>query len=112
MNESFLNFESKPEQIPTLEEVRGKLKELIEGEYEEGRNLSDEEGLYLLKAKVPPPGGGSPHEWKEYADMRKGCHEECKILQTGIDVADWKDGSVEWGEIVVECTDGEWRLSD
>lgn len=107
MNENPPVFEIRKENIPTPEDVRSIFKKLIGGEYEEGRKLEDEDGLYLLEAKVP---GDSPDEWTEYTYMRKGSHPECKSTETGIDKVFYKYGSAFCGEIVARYVEGEWEL--
>jgi hypothetical protein len=107
MNENPPVFEIRKENLPTLEDVRSIFMKLTEGKYEEGRNLEDEEGLYMLEAKVP---GNSPEEWTEYTYMRKGHHQECGTIETGIDKVCYENGSAFYGEIVARYVEGEWEF--
>lgn len=75
----------KTEQIPTEEEVRGILQEIIAGPYVESRKLEDGKGLYLLDVRVP---GEEDGEVIEYSYMRagrypEGKHQIIKLIKLG-----------------------------
>lgn len=62
------HFESGPEHIPTSEEVMGIIARFAE-KATLVRELSDEQGLYLLEAKIEDD---TPGEVTQYEYMRKG----------------------------------------
>lgn len=84
--EKLTSFETKPEHIPTLEEVRlmlQGLKELKDKQYEETFRREDEKGLYLLEVVILGEKGGEAIELRY---MRKGEYPEGQTLTTGIHI--------------------------
>lgn len=103
-------FEAKSEYIPTLEEIRSKLTELVGREYVEvpNRKFEDEKGVYLYEVKTI---GDSANEENIYIYLRKGDRKECLSGTTRIEVAYYADGKPIGGDTVAEFVDGEWKAS-
>lgn len=104
----------QPEKIPTKEEVIELIKRLIgETEYEEVRELKDEQGLYMLEIRIPDEDGGS----NEYSYIRAGnyrdrglvggCPPETAIHFIYID----NEGFPCKGNSVFKLVDGEWKYN-
>ena len=101
------NMEKGPERIPTEQEVMEIVSGFIEGCTVE-RTLSDEQGLYLLEAKVP---GGVPGETTMYEYMRKGRFpNQNQASETALHVTYYQDGDACGGEKVAVYSEetGEW----
>jgi len=99
--------ETESECIPTLEEVRSVLQELIgDKQYKETRRCEDEKGLYLLEAVVP----GEKGEWAEYIYMREGCYTEGQTLSTTIHIAYYENEIPVGGTSLAKYIDGKWKI--
>ena len=101
-------FEQSFERIPSKGEVLRVIEEFTKN-YTIERELSDEQGMYLLEAKVKDP---ETVEVTEYLYMRKGKfpnHNES--LETGIN-AIYYDGEMPIGgdRIAFLNTQGEWEV--
>ena len=109
MNEKQPIFEIKKEHIPTSEEVLSVISKLTKKERipDKGRELEDEDGLYLLEIIVP---GNLPGEENEYAYMKKGVHPQGRTSQTCIYVTYCQDGIPISGDEVARLIDGKWEL--
>ena len=93
------NIEKSPERIPSKEEVLEVISRHIKRDISRAENvaemkltneLSDEQGLYLLEAKVEVVGKSG--EFIEYLYMRKGVFlEHNSSLETTINVMYYKD---------------------
>ncbi len=101
-------FEKSPERIPNGQDVM----ELIRTYAENAtlvRELSDEQGLYLLEAKVE---GDKPGEVIQYEYMRKGRHpNQHHEAKTSICIMHYQgDRAVGGSTIAVyDSATGEWR---
>ena len=100
--------EKGPERIPTKEEVIEVIARYAEGAAVV-RELSDEQGLYLLEAKV---NGKESGEIIQYEFMRKGTfpnHNES--LETVIHIVYYKDDAPVGGETIAfyNCGAGRWE---
>lgn len=100
--------EQESEHIPTPEEVRSVLQELIGKEYREVRRIDDEKGLYLLEVEVP---GESKDETIEFAYMRKGRYEgNNAITETEIHVTYFENGVPISGTSAARYVEGRWKI--
>jgi 3-mercaptopyruvate sulfurtransferase SseA len=116
MNEGFPGFERKLEHIPILEEVRSVFMELVnKREYEEARRIEykevckkeDQEGLYLLEARVP---GDLPGEETEYSYMRKGHYPEGETSATEIHIVYYVYDFPVGGTEAARYIEGRWEI--
>lgn len=83
------SFESGPERIPSSEEVMGVINGLAENA-RFVRELLDEQGLYLLEAKIE---GDTPGEVTQYEYMRKGQFPDNNAsAETVIHIVYYQDG--------------------
>lgn len=99
--------EGKPEQIPTKEEVLEVISRFVENATFV-RELSDEQGLYLLEVKAD---GKKPGEVAEYLYIRKGIHpNRNETAETTIYVTQYEDGMPIAGETLAghNSETGEW----
>ncbi|MDD3006103.1 MAG: hypothetical protein PHX30_00760 [Candidatus Pacebacteria bacterium] len=109
------SFEKKPEHIPTLEEIKWVLEELMKGEnYSEVRCLKDSEGIYLFEVKTRDKLTG---EILVHSYTRKGHRENFpKSSETGVDIVYYKDEDaykkedVEYAEVLAKYVDENWEL--
>jgi len=109
MHEGLPNtFEEGSESIPTPEEVQSVFEQLLgEEKYEDGRELEDEQGLYLREIIVPGEDGDT-----EYAYMRKGRYSEGQASDTAVHVTFFdKDGTAVGGHSVAKYIEGKWELT-
>jgi len=108
MVETKLNLsETTKESIPTPEEVRLVLRELIGGEYTKVREREDEEGLYLLEVTVP---GELKGEVTEYLYLRKGQYPEGESEANEIHVVFYKDDMPISGTSAARHLNGRWVI--
>lgn len=95
------------EHIPTEEEVRGVIRELIAKPFIESRKCEDEKGLYLLDVTIT---GEDEGETIEYSYIRTGRYPEGQASNTRIDKAIYQDGIPVGGEGVAELIEGVWKI--
>ena len=103
----FDHFEKNRDHTPTPEEVHAVFREMVGGEYSQGRILGDDRGLYLLEITIP---GDGPGETTEYAYMRQGHYKEGGITVTEIHVTYYKDGQAIGGTSAARLIEGEWKI--
>lgn len=101
------SFESEPEHIPTLEEVRSVIELFINGGYREIRKIEDERGLYLYEVMVS---GDNPDEEIEYAYRRKRPPGENPISTTEIHAIFHVKGEAISGTSAARYVDGKWKI--
>jgi len=107
-DEGVNKFESAPEHIPTREEVFLIMRELIGKEFKIEEELSDEQGLYLLVARVQ---GETEGDIIEYSYMRKGIRTQNSSAVTEIYVAIFDNGTpVTGGGSAARYSDGQWTI--
>lgn len=103
------NPEEKKEHIPSLEEVRSVLEQVLEGqEYEEVRKEEDEEGLDLWEVRVNTLEG-----FAEFSYKRKGSYDtnnEKRVDVIHVTFFD-QDNIPTGGHSVAKYIDGEWKLT-
>lgn len=100
-------FEKGPERIPTKDEVMEVISRFAENTVPV-RELSDEQGLYLLEVKIE---GQNPGETTQYEYMRKGQFADGnQSLGTVIHVVFYEDGVPCGGNDVANYNPetGEW----
>lgn len=100
--------EKKAERVLTSGEVLEAISERAEG-FILSRELSDEQGVYLLEVEIK---GENEGEVTEYQYMRKGVHPNHNESDvTAISRIDYKDGVPIGGERVAVFDEktGEWR---
>jgi len=106
--EKLNSFEIGPEHIPTLEEVRLMLQELIgDKEYREARKLEDGKGLYLLEVVILGEKGGEAIELRY---MRKGEYPEGQTLTTGIHIVYYENNIPISGTSVADYINWKWKI--
>ncbi|HBM45532.1 MAG: hypothetical protein UT05_C0010G0036 [Parcubacteria group bacterium GW2011_GWF2_38_76] len=66
------NIENKAEHIPSKEEVLGVIGKYIEGDIKPSRELSDENGVYLIEVTIPDQDPANMGGTVEYLYIRKG----------------------------------------
>ncbi len=102
------SIENKRETILSSQEVLDALSQYIEG-YTLGRELSDEQGVYLREVERTGENGG---ETIEYQYMRKGNHGRQNVsTETAISVIYYENGMPVGGNRVAILNEetGEWR---
>ena len=104
MNEKILNSENASEKILNEREVFNVLDEIIDGDFEILRNLSDEHGLYILEVQTIDEAG----DVVMYIYTRTGRHPEGESTSTRIDVAYFSDGIPVGGEMLKKFEEGAW----
>jgi len=104
-------FEKGPERIPTKEKVMEAISRLTETS-EVVRELSDEQGLYLLEAKVP---GDEPGEFVQYEYIRKGRYPDGnESSATAIHIVYYEGEAPVGGHNVADYDQetGEWKVEE
>lgn len=98
--------ERSPEKILSSQEVLEILSQYAEG-YTDGRELSDDKGVYLREVEVP---GEKDGEVTEYQYMRKGSHGRNQSDVTAISTIYYQDGIPVGGERIAVFSEetGEW----
>lgn len=98
------------ERVLTKDEVIGALEQHVKN-YVVQRELSDDNGIYLLELTVA---GEKPGEMTEYTYQRKGKFGGLETTTTGISVAFYEDGIPVGGNTIADYNEitGQWtRLS-
>ena len=103
------NFEAGPEQIPTREEVVGVIERFAENSIFV-RELSDEQGLYLLEVEV---GGDKPGETIGYEYIRQGqFSNNVGSTETVIHIVYYEDGVPVGGHNIANYNSGTRMWED
>jgi len=100
--------ESASERILSSQEVLDAISQFAEG-YTLGRELSDEQGVYLREVEIE---GEKTGETIEYQYMRKGNHGNQNVsMETAISVIYYDDGMPVGGSrvAILDEETGEWR---
>jgi hypothetical protein len=101
------SFEKSPERIPTKDEVMEVISRFAENSIVV-RELSDEQGLYLLEVKVE---GKEPGETTQYEYIRKGRYPDGNMsAATVIHIVYYQNGMPIGGHNVADYNHetGEW----
>ena len=99
------NIEQAPERIPSKEEVLEIMYRKAEGLTIE-RELSDENGVYLLETRTPEKNG----EYTQYVYMRKGQFQNTNGSEaTVIYSVEYMNGEPCGGSTVANCAEGAWQ---
>lgn len=96
-----------PEKFLTKEEILALIPNAEGGVV--ARELSDEEGIYLLDVRFE---GEKPGEVTEYSYARKGSWTESKSVATRIDIAYYEDEVPMGGKSFARFDEGskEWKM--
>jgi len=96
------------EEVHTRDEIMAVLNQQLEGkDYGVGRELSDEQGLYLLEIVIPTEDGSV-----EYSYMRKRRYPQGQAAISAIHVAFYdKEGSPVGGSSIARWKNREWNLT-
>ncbi|KKS39028.1 MAG: hypothetical protein UV01_C0001G0104 [Parcubacteria group bacterium GW2011_GWA2_42_14] len=105
--EQINSFESGPEHVPAMEEVRSVFERLLKNaEFEQVRTREDGKGLYLWNIKIAEEGG-----YTEYFYMRKGRYPEGQASRTAIHGAFFDaDGMPVATRSVAHFENGAWKI--
>ena len=103
-------FEQKVEHIPTPEEVREVLKQMVKGEYQETKRHMDEQGnLYRLDAIAP---GTEEGESIELFYRRKVYADGSRAVEINVHSMYVKNDSYGPAGPQADLIDGKWALID
>jgi len=107
------SIETKVEHTPDLEEVRGKLLEIIGKEFTETRKKVDEKGLFLLEVEVKGEKDGEVTEYSYRRDVAPNKQREGADapLYHSIDVVTYENGMPTGGTDVAKCVKGVWIMT-
>lgn len=98
--------ETARERIPTVDEVRGAMREwFVKGEGKETDERSDADGVWLLEIQVEGP---KPGEVTEYTYRRAGTFGRNKHARTTVEAVFYEDGIPVGGETVGNFIRGVW----
>ena len=102
------NFEKGSEAIPTLEEVKSVLEQLIGNrEYKEVLKLEDESGLYLLRVVLKEDDGSTEYEY-----MRKGIIKEGQASNIAVHITFFDESGIPiGGHLVARLLGKDWELT-